>query len=340
MEYFELLNNERLENGYISNQIKTYKRHCNRMKRLNLKTNKGLSMIYSMESNIAKFKLTGSLEYLKKNIRILKKDDSDFSKLYQRYVMAFIQARKGSLDIDQPIQLRNSFGDYYGFLTDIYYLNDNRHDFNSYKVKYQWKDVIILFETKTCLESFLNKTFNLKDNRFNTQLARKILYFEEKYNNLNDYFKSSNISEFEAFIASKKLGDSILDLKRFLSDNFVESVFVSQTETSCMALVDFLQKLVEFKNGIIHKDIDSFVVPEMFLEIEAKIDELKTNKSIKISKLKNLLLKIVEDELNIDSKEKIMPILPTFYDLAFDYVTYDKTDILMSQLLNNFTIEE
>ena len=338
MESFALLNKERLEHGYTSNKLVTYKNYCNKMKRLYSKENNDLSILYALESNLTKFKTTGSITYLYKNLRILHKNSSSFSKLYENYIRAFISVKKNDGNVDILVDLRNSFCDYYAFLTDIYLICDNKHDFDQYKIKYQWKDIPILFETKSCLSSFLDGTFSIKDGRFNTQLTLKILNFERKLKNFNNIFEKHGFTEFEAFIKSKELFDAICTLELFLSDNFVDSKFVCNSKQSCIEIMDFLKKVIEFRNGILHEDIDLFVVPDIFLNLEPKIEEIKTNKTMKVSKLKKLLLEVVEEELKVDGKEEIMPFPPVFYDLGFDFINYTNVKTPVAKLISKLNL--
>lgn len=132
MESFELINKDRMKHGYIKTQFRAYKKHCNKMKRFYTKENNQLALLYSLESNFAKFKLFGSLAFLYKNLRLLKFKESDFFLIYKSYINCVIASYKKKTDMTTLIDLRNKLADFYAFIEDIYNMADNRHDFDQY----------------------------------------------------------------------------------------------------------------------------------------------------------------------------------------------------------------
>lgn len=338
MQSFEFINEERMQHGYSTNQLESYKKYCNKLKRLNAKTDSELRDLYALESNMAKFKLTGSLAYLRKSLRILKRRDNLFNELYSKYIQCFIDHRKAVISVDALIDLRNELAEFYSFLDDIYQIGDNRHNFEQYKIKYQWKDITISFETKKGLESFLNGTFSLRDFRFNTQLVNKIMKFQEQLKLFGEMASRPEVNEFEAFSCTKSLSDCISILSSFLNENFVESEYVSRCKNDSIAAQDFFKKLLEFKTGTIHHDIDEFRTPELFKEFDSFFSRMKANKKIKPSKLYSMLLDIVEKKITIDETQRSMPFSPVFYDLAYDFIEYKSQDTPVSKLLRSFNI--
>ena len=190
----QTINNLRINFGYISNQFKTYKRHCNKLKANYKGNDNDLYILYSLESNMAKFKMLNSIQYLYKNLRILKKiQKNEDDKIYEEYLKCIIDGKKNPIEIDRIVTLRNRVADYYAFLDDVYILNDNRHDFEQYKIKYNWYDITLVFETQKILDSFLDGTFSFCDFRFNTQLVNKILEVESNIKNLKTKIKKTRI---------------------------------------------------------------------------------------------------------------------------------------------------
>lgn len=336
MENLQIINNERLSHGYTTNNIKTYKKHCNKMRKTH-KNDPKLSLLYRLESNISKYKMLKSKAFLYKNRKLLKTNESlgDFIQIYSKYTECLIKSSKNCSEIDEIIQLRNQLADYYAFLEDVYEMADNRHDFDQYKVKYMWNDIIILFETEKILESFKDGTFCLNNYRFNTQLSRKILSLEKAKKNLFAFLKS-NCDVFESFKLANVFFGAICDLERFLDDNYVESAFIKELKDSCEKVLSFLNKIAEYSNGIFHSDIDSFTVPKHFEEVSAEIEKLKKEKKIDNKKLRSILLDIVEKGLEIDAKPRKMPLLPVFYDLANDYIDYSSVDNSAAGVMQNF----
>lgn len=75
-------------------------------------------------------------------------------KTYEEYLNCIIQSKKNEIEIDRIVSLRNSVADYYAFLDDVYIINDNRHDFDEYKIKYNWHDITLVFETHKIQKEF------------------------------------------------------------------------------------------------------------------------------------------------------------------------------------------
>lgn len=332
---FELIENERINHGYTTLQYKTYKNHCNKMKNINKNKDDTLYLLYCLESNLVKFKILNSISYLYKNRRLLKNMNSEFSKIYSKYNDSFIKNKKGTVEIDTLVSLRNDLADYYSFLDDIYILSDNRHDFDQYKVKFVWNDIPIVFETEKILQSFISNRFLLNDFRFNTQLARKILSVENRKKELESVIVETD-DPFKTFEYSSSLIAAVRDLERFLEDNFVESKFLKRLKLSCEQVHQFFKKLMEYHSGILHDGIDDFRVPECFKSVEEALEGMKKSKKIDKTKLRKILLDIVEKRLTVDCKTRRMPFLPVFYDLANDYINYETVDNSIAGILQSF----
>lgn len=336
MENFLLINNERLQHGYVVSQFKSYKKHCNKMKRMHLNKDPNLYFLYSLEANLAKFKLLGSISYLHKNLRLLRKEDTAFTRLYRKYIRCFIDYKHGMVCIDSLVDLRNSLADFYSFLDDIYTISDNRHDFEQYKVKHQWNDVTIVFETQKVLESFLEGSFDLHDFRFNTQLALKILRVEKLFKEFTDILANAEASIVTIYDAASNLFTSVSILDAYLSDNFIESKHVPLLKSNCSEVLSFLKKIMEFQAGIIHPDIDKFQTPEMFSCVRDAFEALKSKRQIKPSKLRSMLIDILEKHIEVDDRHRSMPFLPVFYDIAYDFISYPIHESSVAGLLRSF----
>lgn len=333
MVSIEAINNARINFGYISHQFKAYKRYCNKMKNIHRGTDKELYLTYSLESNMAKFKMLNSLNYLHKNIRLLKKfENSSQDKTYEEYIKCIIESRKNDVQVDKIINLRNKVADFYSFLDDVYVINDNRHDFEQYKVKYNWHDVTLVFETQKILESFLNRTFSFCDFRFNTQLANKILDVERNIEELKSKIKETKIA-IQIFEHARNLSMSISNLERFLSDNFVESEFIVKLKNECAQILAYIKSILDYQNGDLGANVDGFKTPSMFKDVDVELKELNSNKKIDEGKLFEILLGKVEKRLKVDDKPRKMPLLPVFYDVAYDYIEYPKLEDTMAGML-------
>lgn len=346
MESFQLINSERSKHGYTTNHFKTYNKHCKTMKRKFHDIEPSTYLLYTLESNLAKFKMNNSISFLYKNKKLLKNEHSEFSKVYLGYIECIVENKKGIGKIDRLVELRHQLADYYSFLDDVYQLADNRHDFEEYKVKYAWNDITIVFETQKILNSFLDKTFCLNDFRFNTQLALKIILVEKRkegFLNLlttpssgNSKSNDSQPDLLKVFKATSDLHAAVCDLERFLSDNFVDSNFLLQFKNSTEKVLSFIKSIMDYSNGNLNADINSFVSPVYFEDAAEHLEELKRTKKVNPKKLRSLLLDIVEKRLEVSEEDIKMPFFPVFYDIANDYVDYSSIDNSVAGILQNF----
>lgn len=339
MDSFEIINTARLQHGYNAHQFKSYKKYCNKIKRTNKNQENNMHSLFAMESNLAKFRMFNSRRYLYNALRIIKKDKSlstEFIKVYGQYIQCFIDSDKNCLDIDKLVDLRSKLAEYYAFLNDIYLMNDNRHDFDQYKVKYQWNDVTITFETEKVLESFKNGTFCFKDFRFNTQLANKALNVDKCMKVFTDAVISKD-DILKVHEMCTKLNNSVGEISRFLTENFVESNYVEQLKVQCSSVLAFIQTLIEYRNGIITENIKPFKCPSLFVKISNDLNVLNQEKTVESKKLKASILDIIEKRMEVDSRPRKMPFLPVFYDLAYDYIDYPNENTEMAQKLQGFS---
>lgn len=290
-----------------------------------------LHLMFALESNMAKFKMLNSIQFLYKNLRLLK-NKNDKENTYEEYLKCIIDARKKDIEIDRIVDLRNKVADYYAFLDDVYILNDNRHDFEQYKVKYTWHDITLVFETQKILESFLDGTFSFCDFRFNTQLANKILEVERNTGILKTKVKETKIA-IEVFECIRALSISIVNLERFLNDNFVESQYVVDLKISVEKLLAYVKSILDFQNGNLENKEDRFTVPVFFKDLEVDLKLLSQVKQIDPSKLRDILMNKLEKRLKVDTRPRKMPFLPVFYDIAYDFINYPKVSEPVTEML-------
>lgn len=327
--YLEFINKERIQHGYSQNSLKTYKKYCNKMK----KQNSNFKTIYSLESNLSKFKMLNSISFLYKNMRILKNNSNCSSlKIYYKYILCLIQNKKNCIKVDDLINLRHELADYYSFLEDIYQMANNNCDtniFEQYKIKHTWNDIEILFETQKVLDSFLEKKFFLNDFRFNTQLCIKILNLENSRNIFIENLKGG-MPPFKLFPICNNFLIKIEELERFIFDNFVESEFIKNLKEDTILVLSYLKNL--FDSFI----VPDFVVPKNFKDLENELLNLKDHKNYDPKKLRSFLLEIVEKRLEVNTKSRNMPFLPIFYDIANDFIDYSRIDDSIASLLETF----
>lgn len=341
METFELLDRNRIEHGYMQRNLRQYKKFCNKQFRILRKAGAtDQASAYKLESNLAKFLLFGSRRYLRKNTRLLKSMRSEFSSLYLRYNECFAASKEGAAPVDKLIELRHQLADFYSFLEDIYTLNDGRHDFEQYKIKYQWNDITLHFETQRMLDSFLNGDFEMKDHRFNTQLALKVFNMERSREEFAQVIGESNAQILSAFGSSEKLFTSVTELYQFLEDNFLHSAFAKELYAATSEVHAFITRLFEYRNGVLHTGAERFEVPALFSDCKKALKALEGRKSIRGKKLREMMLGILEERLSSDFRKRSMPFLPVFYDIAYDFIEYPAVDNDVSETLGNLSFSE
>lgn len=343
MDIFEIINKNRIEHGYIHKNLQQYKRFCNKVFKELKKKQDASSLIYKLESNMAKFFIFDSLRYLHKNIRLLNNTSSGFKEAYLKYIMCYLNNKKSPVSIETLIELHHELADYYSFLDDIYTLSDNRHDFDQYKMHYKWHDIPLVFETQKLLDEFLACTFTLEDHRFHTQLSLKISRVERSKADFLSFLVNENrhqVGILQLFNKSRTLSTFTFELKRFLEDNFIDSAYVEQMHSAVHLVHGFITKLFEYQNGAVEfsENIQQFKIPEFFAEHKKAFEILRNEKIVDKAKLRSLLLNLIEERIVTNVDDRKIPFLPIFYDLAYSFIVYPQeegTDILTS--LKNFS---
>ncbi len=338
MNVFEIINKGRIENGYTHKNLQRYKKYCNKMIKKYKPSNRDLSAIYRIESFFTKFLLFKSLRYLNKSIKLANKEETaEFKDKYIKYLKCFRDNEKGSVSIDDLVTLRHGMSEYYAFLDDIYNLADNRHDFDKYKINYKWHDITLLFETQKLLEDFLSNKFFLEDHRFNTQMAVRISRFENAKNHFITKLSDNNVQILDLFNSSNDFLNKSINLKNFLDDNFIESKYVNETILAIQSVHQFISKLLEYNNGIIevYNYIEDFEVPTYFIEYKTMFNQLKNKKTVSQKKLKELLFSLINNRVEGDFRNRNAPLLPIFYDLAYEFIEYPKSDMSFINVFKN-----
>jgi len=322
MEY-QLVNENRCNHGYITHKYRKYKEFCNKRQR-ELK-NTDAAVIYRLESNHAKAQITDCHKYYHKNIRILAKTkETPFLKTYRLYTELYIAQRSGNVSLDRLLELREAVADYYALMEDVYAIAGGRYDFEQYKVKFKWYDVALLFETENQLSNFVNGNLDANDRRFNTQLALKIMKYEESHKELASRLKSGDFDIFRIFNSSKKMHESVGNLSGFLKDNFVYSEHVQELLAGVTAVHLFIKSIIDRYKGDINEGPGDFAVPLMFAEFSECFSKLRNASVVKTETLKKLLVQALNDDFDLKNDNRRLPFGPITYDIAYDYIQYPK----------------
>lgn len=338
METLRLINENRIKHGYIHRDYERYKRFCNRKYNELKGTDGALCIVYHIESNLAKSRKFGSLRYLHKVERLLRKSSEDFAAVYSKYIQCFIGAKKNVLDMDMLVELRSTMADYYSFVDDIYTMGEDRHNFDAYRVKHQWHDILLYFETQKMLDDFIAGEFFLEDCRFNTQLVYRVARAERAQRKLLKSVDEQTESTLAMLSRSKTLQERANELYNFIQNNFIDSQYVRTLKESAEGVHSFITNLAAYSNGLVSSDIEGFEVPEIFKEYSAAFDRLRESKSVDPRKLRELLIRTLEERVTGNLEKRPMPLLPEFYDLAFDFIKYPSVDPNIISTLRQFSL--
>lgn len=328
MEYFKHIEQNRIAHGYIQKKLDIYKRFCNKAKRESATPIE--KHVHGLESNLAKFLHFGSLRFLYKNLRILKKlkrtaqtdEISAFIDIYTLYIQCFIESKKGQVQFEKLLELRSHISGCYTFVTDIYIMDEGRNDFTAYKTSHNWHDIPLLFETPEMRDEFINGSFLLNDNRFNTQLAFQIVAVENSKKKMIRAINRTDSSLLAIYSLSKDLNLAVESLSSFLYENFMESAYVKSIKESTEKLHLHISNLVAYKNGKIDMNVETCPVLVWFEDDYESLKKLQNHKKVDHKKLRTMLMDCVSELLKTEDKERLMPFLPVFYDLAYDYISY------------------
>lgn len=262
-----------------------------------------------LEINTSKYFEIGSLNYLKKNRRILKK--SKESDLYSKYNEALL-----TKSCDLLVEVRTALQNYPSFAEELdAQLGLLDFDTSKLKYKYMWNDLEILFNSEEKVEEFKKRTLVVKDTKYNSLLVKYIFNVENKRGQL-DRLVLKDCARIRCILSKvKALLNGIDEFIIFLKENYVESGYLSRIQRETLRLRDYYEGLLEGKKG------EEFEVPEYFKGISKEIVESGAREVKDKKKIRKEILEEIEKYLS-SSTEMNVPFIPDFYDIAFDYIRY------------------
>ncbi|KAI4291952.1 hypothetical protein PAPHI01_1226 [Pancytospora philotis] len=327
---FALLDRCRAAHGYTAKNFRQYKRFCNKKRRGASSAARDEACIYRLESNLAKFQLFNAPRYLHKNLRLLRNASAGYAETYRRYVTCFLDRYHRRLSVEALVELRHALADYHAFLEDVYVLADDQHDFDQYKVAHAWHDVELLFETPRMRDAFVDGTLNLSDHRFNTQLAMRIIKYQHAQKAFEAYLGSDDAQMSGAFERFAGMQAALGDLFHFLENNYCLSEHVRRLHDDAAAFREVLRGLVDDQSG--DAGAAALSLPAAYKAYASRISELRSTGKLDRGTLKKRLLKTLERRLGLAGAQPVMPFLPVFYDIAYDYIAYpeDYEDVTAS----------
>lgn len=337
MDTFATINRNRAAHGYAQRNLKAYKRFCNKGFRNAGATPSPDRLLFKLESNTTKYQLFKSPRFLHKNLHLLKKSDGVFASVYKKYTECLLNTHRDALVMDELVELHHKLAEYYTFLEDIYTMADGQHDFDQYKIVHMWHDIELLFETTQMRDMFTEGTLDLADHRFNTQLAMKILSCENALKDFGAAIKSPDADVPTVCEVFERLHSLVIALAQFLDDNYLVSNYVKLFAVETSTVHRFLSSLAGFQTSA---PAEEFIVPSLYSDYATDILALQRTGRINKSDIRRLLINTLERRLAPQDTQPVVPLLPVFYDIAYDYINYPPVDECIVEQLENTSFVE
>lgn len=274
-----------------------------------------------LEINTSKYYEKENLNFLKKNLRLLKRKNSFVE--YQKYIEALL-----SNSCDALVEVRNSLINFPTFIDKIdLQLNSLDFDLSQFKHKCYWHDIEILFNSEKKANEFESRTLVVEDSKYNSMLVKHVLKVEKRKLQLENLIQKDN-SRIRCILGKVKVYLKALSaFEVFLKENFVESKALKTLKNEATALQDFYENLLEG-----HKS--EYNAHESFKGLADKIKESSNHVKTDKKKVRKEILNDLEKFFSCSPQMNI-PLLPEFYDIAYDYIQYPPVDQKTMEVLSS-----
>lgn len=293
--------------------------------------------LYKLESNLSKFFIFNSTRFLKSNLRILRRNRSEFGVMYSTLMRGMVGGlMEKPIEIGDLLELRKRLLPYKTFVGQIDALLESApysFDTSSLKTRYMWNDIAIGFRNDFERDQFLEGKAP-QDGGYDADIATFILKVENKKKRLLSLIKSKPTKIVCISKKVEKLLETLDRLKVVLNENLVESAYVEKMINDTEELKAYYLNIAEFKRCLKWDDsIDGFKVPLSFKEVEPQILEVRDDLSYVSRKcLRGALSKYLEKSLQPTKPAIKVPFIPVLFDVARDYISYPAEDKNMEDL--------
>lgn len=187
-------------------------------------------------------------------------------------------------------------------------------------IKQKWNDIQLEFRDDKDKMGFYDLKVK-EGNSFQIKLQNKIVRFIRKYNEMRIVKKQK----------VKQALNALLELKQFLSDNFIVSEYVNSVEKELKRVNEFFENVDLYRKG-------NLEVEEKVKNFETEIVDI-SGVRIKISEtvVKRMVYEKMMKRFEVKENKIGMPFLPVFYDMAYDYVQYPSEESHVSKLLKGLS---
>jgi len=298
--------------------------------------------VYKLESNVCKSLMLRSVKFLKSNLRILRKDTSEFGEMYRNLMKGMIGA--GDVDAGVFMDLRERLVEFKSFLDQIDGILEHAPynvDTSVLKVKEMWHDIELRFDTDAERRAFQAGAV-FESRGYDAEVARRVNKVEEAKRKLFLLIEKRPTKVLCIGKKVKVLQEAFEDLKMFLRENLVDSKYIDEALEDTKSLWTYYARIEELIVFLKNDEmIDAFVVPTMFKSLERQIVQAREDFSNVPKKyLKAGLMKQLEESLKPKDPAIKVPFAPVIFDIARDYISYPPDDKKLSELFKQLSMSK
>lgn len=333
MNIIEYLEKKRQKYNYNIENNKYYYNYIYNLSRFN-------KMIEYKIYFITELLLIDNKEKEKRNIkklrRILKNNKSE--DIYFSFVkIKYLYKRKEYKEALEVInKIKTNFILFDSFLSEIKYMeitccNELNIKISSNNIIVPWNGIYLLFESELEKELFNNnkplkgtsyeRIINIKVNKIN-------LLFKKSNKIINQFFINKSYKNIKELINNsfgwKEINNSINELKEFLDKNLALTNEFMEFYIGITNIYIEIQNYLMIQN-IPFKEINyQKIIPE--ININKLLERLGKNNKLNLNEFQIHLKLIISEK--IKNQKCVIPLIPEFYDLAYDYINeFPSTEI-------------
>ncbi|AFN83062.1 hypothetical protein EROM_051320 [Encephalitozoon romaleae SJ-2008] len=339
METFGMIEAMRCKSRFSSGDYVGYKNYLRaQMRRPGQKGEE--RMLCKLESNLSKFFIFNSVGFLKSNLRILRKNESEFGTMYSNLVKGIMG--KG-VEVNTLLELRKKLMPCRTFVNQVDALLESppyNFDVSSLKVRHMWNDIPIGFNSSFEKDQFLEGKAP-QGVGYDADISRAILKVENKKMRLISLIKTK---PGKIICINKKVEEllrALYGLKTVLNENLIESSHTEKLIKDTEELRMYCFNIMEFMKCLKWDDsIDTFRVPSSFKTVDLQILRMREDLSYIPRKCsRNVITKYLEELLRPKKPIIKVPFIPVLFDIARDYISYPAEDRKMSELFKKLHIQ-
>nr|AGE95407.1 hypothetical protein ECU05_1260 [Encephalitozoon cuniculi] len=343
METFRMIEVMRNRNRFSEGDYGRYKNYL-KVQMRGLGSGEGRDL-YKLESNLSKFLIFNSTGFLKSNLRILRRDGSEFGAMYSCLTKGILEnAMKKPIDTNALVGLRGRLAGCKTFVNQIDALLESpssNFDVSSLRVRHMWNDISVGFNSEAERNEFLEGKAPLDDG-YDADIAKGILKVERRRAQLLSLIESKPTRVICIDKKAERLLEALRRLKAILGENLVESGYVEQAVKDAEELKSYYSRIAMFMKCLEWDgSIDTFSVPLSFKVLESRILKVREDFSYVPRKYpRSVVIRYLEDSLRPRRPTIKTPFIPVLFDIARDYISYPAEDGRISEVLKKLDMSK